>query len=112
MLTLLSQKIRRLVDAALGRSEQGSSASAPNPSASAATSAAATRPGLRLVRAGEQSPATSDISIRVAAGSSIGAAAFVAGSGARLYSLDAFRKTRHENRPGPDTPATPRPHAA
>jgi hypothetical protein len=93
MLTLLSHRIRRLVDAALGRADAG----APAP---ADISPVMARGSLRIVRAGEAPSADRDIAVRVSTGSSVAASAFVAGQGARLYSLDAFRQARPSRRPG------------
>jgi hypothetical protein len=93
MLTSLSHRLRRLVDAALGRAEPG----APVP---ADVSPVMSKVSLRIVRDGEAPPADRDIAIRVSAGSSVGASAFVAGQGARIYSLDAFRTARPSRRPG------------
>ena len=92
MLTSLSQKIRRMVDTALARAGVEGTIAAAIPPATAATSNAKARPSPRLVRAGETAPADRDIAIRVSVGSSVGASAFVAGEGARLYSLDVYRR--------------------
>ncbi len=78
MLTFLSRSIRRLVN------------TAPSPGAPSLLPA----PRLRLV----SGAASRDIPI---AGAAPGASAFVAGQGARIYSLDAFRRQ-------PLGPRTPR----
>jgi len=89
MLTFLSRTFRRLLDTAAGVAPTPAPvdrAQWPIPVAACASPPA---PGLRLVRSSEAASGGSDNSIRVA--EQPGASAFVAGSGARLYSLDAFR---------------------
>ena len=109
MLTSLSQQIRRMVNAALGRAASRDLAAAAKRAAIAPASVPATLPALRLVRSGDAAASDRDIPIRVAAGSSIGASAFVAGRGARLYSLDVFRSARRGHNPGsPAAPSSPR----
>jgi len=107
MLTSLSQKIRRILNPSLRTPAAAEVVAAPVPVAIAAASEPAAAPGLRLVRDGESTAVRRDISIRVAAGSTVGASVFVAGQGARLYSLDVFRAARQGGRPGPGSPAAP-----
>ena len=107
MLTSLSQKLRRLLNTSLRAPAAAAASPSPIPAVTAAASALPTAPALRVVRAGEAAAPSRDISIRVAAGSSVGASVFVAGQGARLYSLDVFRAARQGGRPGPDSPAAP-----
>ena len=106
MLTSLSQQIRQIVSSALGRAAPRALPALREPAAMTAASVEAPRPALRLVRSGEAAPADRDIPIRVAAGSPVGAAAFVAGQGARLYSLDVFRSA-HRRGGNPGSPAAP-----
>lgn len=82
-----------MLDRALGHAEiAGACASDISP--------VMTKVSLRIVRDGEAPPADRDTAIRAAAGSAVGASAFVAGQGARLYSLDAFRAAKPSRRPG------------
>jgi hypothetical protein len=104
MLTSLSRSVRQILASAVGRASAAAPASAPIPSDAGAP---ATRT-LRLVRPLEARPDDRDTSIRVAAGASIGASAFVAGAGARLYSLDVFRSERRNGSPHPTQPVSPR----
>jgi hypothetical protein len=126
MLTFLSRSWRRLVN----KAPLGADAPAQPPEASAASTlhaAAAAeardlmvlfdtaaakaeaelrRPALRLIQGGAGAAPRSDTGVAVTspapAFAKPAAAAFVAGQGARLYSLDAFRRERTQ--PPPRTP--------
>ena len=103
MLTSLSRTFRRIFDTALGRTSSAASSPRAQSPAAASVCDAPAPPALRLVRSGAAPSAERDNSIRVTA--QVGAAAFVAGAGARLYSLDAFRHSRGGN---PTRPRHPR----
>ena len=137
MLTSLSRSIRQLLATALARPRAAGVDELPRALPAAgetlggtAVSLTLAAPRLRLVGAPAQAKAHQDISIAIAAplpgitgkpvgatGASgavggaarVGASSFVAGSGARLYSLEVFRRERRGGRPGP---APKRPQAA
>lgn len=125
MLTLLSRSICLLLDRARRRAAPPGSARAPAARAPDAAEsneiggmpvpqAAHHRPGLRLVAAPDAERRDRDRCVaesawRTAPKFAPGAASFIAGQGARLYSLDAFRPARRGPRdPGPSHT----PHAA
>ena len=101
MLTLLSRTLRRFFDTAPARAREAS----PSPRAEcAALPASCAMPrarSLRLVETAEAPRGNRDNSIRVPLA---GASAFVAGAGARIYSLDAFRLERPYGPPAPRKP--------
>jgi hypothetical protein len=96
MLTFLSQSIRRFLNSASAPSQAAEALALP---ATVSAPPPLPVPALRLI----SSPARPDISIAPLASAS----AFVAGQGARIYSLEVFRRERSH----PPRPQGPR-HAA
>jgi hypothetical protein len=94
MLTFLSRSIRRVLDAALRRAPAPALRALPQAPVITTDFRLAARPQLHLRAANDDR----DIEIAVPA-VQLGASAFVAGQGARIYSLDVFRrKPRHDPR--------------
>ncbi len=113
MLTSLSRSLRRIFDTAFTKAGHAAAVWAGDSAATAEVCATAKAPGLRLVPSLDEAVKNRDTAITPGAQeprlahASVGAAAFVAGAGARIYSLEVFRRER-STRPGPHRPAAPR----
>ncbi len=102
MLTLLSRTWRRIVDIAAGRAPAAAPAPIADSLALPAACAVSQAPALRVVGVGESPAANSDTPIRAERDSR--KEVFLAGEGARLYSLDAFRAARKAGSSNPHAP--------
>lgn len=114
MLTFLSRSIVALVHLLAGRRSPPALAggarvlllpaacTSETPAESASGQVLPARPRLALIQGTKSASAKRDTPIAVAL--SVGATPFVAGQGARLYSLDVFRRERG----GPPNPRRPR----
>jgi hypothetical protein len=110
MLTSLSRSLRRIFDAAFAKAGPAAAAWADESVERPMGWQPPARPALRLVSARNDSVKDRDTAVAVGAPEprpAAGASAFVAGAGARIYSLEVFRRER-AGRPGPRTPARPR----
>jgi hypothetical protein len=98
MLTFLSRSIGRFLNKALGRAPAQHLRALPSVRDFTKESShpAAPHARLRLRLAGVEH--TPDTAVAVPAGQ-VGASAFVAGQGARIYSLDAFRRSSGPRHP-------------
>ena len=107
MLTFLSRSIRQLVSTSSSR--RPGAGARPQPASvgrAAETSVARAGWAAPACPASSTAGAVRDRDISIAAPAPRRSAAFVAGEGARLYSLDAFRQGRVGS--GAPTPAAPR----